>query len=145
MNCTFYDALGRDDDSYLLARALQFWAPGTPQIYYVGLLAGSNDTDLLARTNVGRDVNRHYYTPAEVDAAVARPVVQALFRLIRFRNTHPAFDGAFAVSGGGSTLTATWTAGADTATLEADLTAGTAMVRWSEDGTARSATLAHLP
>src|SRR5207344_2948353 len=26
VNCTFYDALGRDDQRYLLARALQFWA-----------------------------------------------------------------------------------------------------------------------
>ena len=28
------------DDRYLLARALQFWTPGIPQVYYVGLLAG---------------------------------------------------------------------------------------------------------
>ena len=62
MNCTFYDALGRDDDRYLLARALQFWAPGIPQVYYVGLLAGHNDMDLLARTGAGRDINRHFYT-----------------------------------------------------------------------------------
>ena len=48
VNCTFYDALGRDDDRYLLARALQFWTPGIPQVYYVGLLAGTNDMDLLA-------------------------------------------------------------------------------------------------
>ena len=41
VNCTFYDALGRDDDRYLLARALQFWTPGIPQVYYVGLLACS--------------------------------------------------------------------------------------------------------
>jgi sucrose phosphorylase len=25
------------------ARAIQFFAPGMPQVYYVGLLAGSND------------------------------------------------------------------------------------------------------
>ena len=40
VNCTFYDALGRDDDRYLLARPIQFFAPGVPQVYYVGLLAG---------------------------------------------------------------------------------------------------------
>ena len=47
VNCTYYDALGRDDASFLLARAIQFFTPGIPQVYYVGLLAGGNDMDLL--------------------------------------------------------------------------------------------------
>ena len=66
-----------------------------PQVYYVGLLAGSNDLDLLRRTGVGRDINRHYYTPAELNDQLQRPVVRSLFDLIRFRNTHPAFAGDF--------------------------------------------------
>src|SRR5512146_2585378 len=52
VNCTFYDALARKDNEYLLARAIQFFAPGVPQVYYVGLLAGENDMELLARTGV---------------------------------------------------------------------------------------------
>jgi sucrose phosphorylase len=56
VNCTYYDALGRRDAEYLLARALQFFAPGIPQVYYVGLLAGTNDLVLLRRTGVGRDI-----------------------------------------------------------------------------------------
>lgn len=96
VNCSFYDALGRDDAAYLAARALQFWLPGVPQVYYVGLLAGHNDMDLLARSGVGRDINRHHYTPAEIDADLQRPVVQALCALIRLRNRHPAFGGRFA-------------------------------------------------
>jgi transcriptional regulator with XRE-family HTH domain len=31
VNCTFYDALGRDDRAYLIARAIQFFLPGVPQ------------------------------------------------------------------------------------------------------------------
>ena len=50
INCTFYDALGRRDAEYLVARAIQCFAPGVPQIYYVGLLAGGNDVDLLRRS-----------------------------------------------------------------------------------------------
>jgi sucrose phosphorylase len=95
VNCTFYDALGARDDEYLIARGLQFFAPGVPQVYYCGLLAGSNDLDLLRRTGVGRDINRHYYTPAELNDQLQRPVVRSLFDLIRFRNTHPAFGGDF--------------------------------------------------
>jgi sucrose phosphorylase len=145
VNCTFYDALGRDDGRYLLARALQFWTPGIPQVYYVGLLAGGNDMDLLARTHVGRDVNRHHYSPAEIDAALARPVVQALGRLIRFRNTHPAFDGSLGCSGGAATIEMSWTHGGDEAVLRADLADGSAEVTWTENGTRRSAPLAALP
>ncbi|TQM57295.1 sucrose phosphorylase [Humibacillus xanthopallidus] len=145
VNCTFYDALGRSDDRYLLARALQFWTPGTPQVYYVGLLAGTNDIELLNRTTVGRDVNRHHYTSAEIDESLTRPVVQALLRLIRFRNAHPAFGGDCVVDGGGSAVTMTWTSGADLARLEADVATGAATVTWTADGTQLTAPLDGLP
>jgi sucrose phosphorylase len=95
VNCTFYDALGRNDRAYLIARAIQFFLPGVPQVYYVGLLAGHNDMALLARTNVGRDINRHRYTREEIAADLQRPVVQDLLDLIRLRNAHPAFAGRF--------------------------------------------------
>ena len=95
VNCTFYNALGRSDAEYRIARALQFFSPGIPQVYYVGLLAGANDMELLRRTGEGRDINRHYYTLDEVHLESRRPVVRELFDLIRFRNTHLAFAGDF--------------------------------------------------
>lgn len=97
INSSYYDALGGNDTDYLLARAIQFFVPGTPQIYYVGLLAGKNDLDLVNRTGVGRDINRHYYTPVEIDAALQRPVVKNLMKLMRFRNESAAFDGSFSL------------------------------------------------
>jgi sucrose phosphorylase len=106
VNCTFYDALGRDDRAYLIARAIQFFLPGVPQVYYVGLLAGENDMALLARSGVGRDINRHHYSRAEIDAALTRPVVQDLLDLIRLRNRHPAFGGRFELQGGDDDLLA---------------------------------------
>jgi sucrose phosphorylase len=93
VNCTFFDALGGRETDYLIARAIQFFAPGIPQVYYVGLLGGTNDMDLLARTRVGRDINRHYYTAEELDAALRHPMVQKQNELIRLRNSHPAFAG----------------------------------------------------
>lgn len=92
INCTYYSALGNDDQSYLLARAIQFFAPGIPQVYYVGLLAGENDIALMESTKQGRDINRHYYTAEEIEREVTRPVVRRLFELMRLRNEHPAFD-----------------------------------------------------
>lgn len=97
MNCSYYSALGHHDAAYLLARALQFFAPGTPQVYYVGLLAGENDLVLLEQTKQGRDINRHYYTLDEIAQEVKRPVVQQLFALMRFRNQYPAFNGQITI------------------------------------------------
>ncbi len=97
VNSTFYDALGRDDRDYLIARAIQFFSPGTPQVYYVGLLAGENDIELVQKTGVGRDINRHYYSLPEIKSALGQPVVQSLLRLIRLRNQVPAFDGRFSL------------------------------------------------
>ena len=144
VNCTFYDALGADDDRYLLARALQFWTPGVPQIYYVGLFAGRNDVALLERTGVGRDINRHYYASADIEDELQRPVVQALVHLIRFRNTHPAFDGQFSVSGGGRLLLAAWRTSDAVAELRADLATGTGTVRWTAGGVMCEAPLDRL-
>ncbi len=95
VNCSYYSALGDDDDAYLLARAIQFFAPGIPQVYYVGLLAGKNDLKLLEETKIGRNINRHYYAAKEVEQEVTRPVVRKLIDLMEFRNSHPAFDGEF--------------------------------------------------
>ncbi len=103
VNCSYYSALGDDDQKYLMARAVQFFAPGIPQVYYVGLLAGKNDLELLERTKVGRNINRHYYTLEEIQTEIERPVVKKLLRLMEFRNTHPAFDGAFELEECGDT------------------------------------------
>lgn len=122
VNCTFHDALGRDDLRYLLSRAIQFFLPGIPQVYYVGLLAGRNDMALLTRTGVGRDINRHHYTRSEIDEALARPVVSDLLGLIRLRNAHPAFQGRFEIAeSGDDVLDLRWQAGSATARLWVDL------------------------
>ena len=122
VNCTFYDALGRDDRAYLVARAIQFFMPGVPQVYYVGLLAGENDMALLAHSGIGRDINRHHYSRAEIDAALARPVVTRLLQLIRLRNEHPAFNGRFTLeSSAASVLHLRWQDGERWAELCVDL------------------------
>jgi len=122
VNCSYFDAMGRNDRAYLLARAIQFFMPGVPQIYYVGLLAGHNDMDLLARTGVGRDINRHYYSPQEITQALSRPVVQDLCDLIRLRNTCAAFDGQCALLDCAPTAVhIRWDHGAEFAELLVDL------------------------
>ena len=95
VNCTYYDALAKNDHDYLLARLIQFFAPGVPQVYYMGLLAGENAISEFEKSDSGRDLNRRRYTNDEVKQDLEKPVVQTLLGLINFRNTHPAFDGDF--------------------------------------------------
>jgi sucrose phosphorylase len=135
VNCTFYDALGRDTRKYLLSRAIQLFLPGVPQVYYVGLLAGTNDMQLLARTQVGRDINRHHYTRGEIDLALEQPVVARLFELIRLRNSHPAFNGTFEmVATPEEVLDLRWRDGVEFARLYLDLRTCSHHLEFSDDG-----------
>ncbi|THB77751.1 MAG: sucrose phosphorylase [Desulfobacteraceae bacterium] len=97
INCTYYSALGCNDNAYLAARAVQFFSPGIPQVYYVGLLAGENDIELVEKTRLGRNINRHNYTLEEIKETIRKPVVQRLLKLMEFRNSYPAFSGEFKV------------------------------------------------
>lgn len=98
LNATYFSALGADEDRYLAARAIQLFAKGIPQIYYVGLLAGANDHEAVAATGEGRAINRHDHTEAEIAAALERPVVRRLLELVRLRAEHPAFTGSLEVT-----------------------------------------------
>jgi sucrose phosphorylase len=97
MDTTYFSALGENEDAYIVARAIQLFLPGIPQIYYVGLLAGSNDYQLYKKTKISRDLNRHNYSCQEIEANLNRPVVKRLLKLMIWRNQHPAFTGQFEV------------------------------------------------
>ena len=124
VNTTYYSALGNNDKAYLLARAIQFFAPGIPQIYYVGLLAGENDVELMERTKNGRDINRHYYSAEDIDKEQDRKVVQKLKELMELRNYHAAFglDGSISITAEGDRISITRACGGSELTLNANLT-----------------------
>ena len=132
VNCTFYDALARDDDRYVLARLIQLFMPGIPQVYYVGLLAGTNDLDLLGATGVGRDVNRHRYTGAEIADELRRPVVRDVLAAVRLRREHPAFAGSPSWEFNGTTARSLWRCGEDEAALDLDVRDASFRVRVRE-------------
>ena len=136
VNCTFYDALGADDHAYLAARAIQFFVPGIPQVYYVGALAGRNDMELLRRTGIGRDINRHYYARTEIAADLKRPVVAALIALCKFRTEFPVFDGdhVFGMSDDGMTLTLHWKDRRDWVELTVFVGDASVNLAWSHKG-----------
>ncbi|HTP57416.1 MAG TPA: sucrose phosphorylase, partial [Spirochaetia bacterium] len=135
VRCSYYSALAENDDAYLAARAIQFFAPGVPQVYYAGLLAGSNDDEAVRRTGEGREINRHNFSAAEIEANAGRDVVQRLLRLIRFRNTHPAFHGAFRVrSSGRSELKMEWQKDGASCALTVDFSQGRGWIEHVDAG-----------
>ncbi len=135
LNCTYYSALDCDDDRYVAARAIQLFARGVPQVYYVGLLAGQNDHQAVIESGDGRAINRHDYTVSEIEAAIRRPVVQRVMDLVRLRNVEPAFAGRFDVATIDlATLQLTWSLGADACELEVDLRSGRASIARRHDG-----------
>lgn len=122
LGSTYYSALRCSDDAYLIARAVQFFAPGIPQVYYVGLLAGENDIEGMKINPDPRTINRHTYTRKELEEAVQKPVCRRLYELMRFRNTYEAFNGNITVGNdcGDGTLTITWQKELYHTTLNAD-------------------------
>jgi sucrose phosphorylase len=93
--CGTYYSMLNDDDAYLAARAIQFFVPGIPQLYYAGLFAAENDEERRLATGDNREANRHNFSVVEIDAAIEKTVVKRLCNLIRFRNSHIAFNGNF--------------------------------------------------
>lgn len=111
INATLPNILA-DDVAYVISRAVQFMLPGEPQVYYVGLFNGMDDRQLFERTEQGRDVNRHNYTPGEIETALKTTVTQAIIALARLRR-HECFEGDFSWRvTGTSSLQMSWTLGA---------------------------------
>ena len=136
LNATYYSTLDCDDDKYVAARAIQLFARGVPQIYYVGLLAGENDHAAVARTGEGRAINRHDYAIDEIEAALQRPVVRRIVDLVRLRNVHAAFGGTMCVDAENeASIALRWTHGKADLSLEVDFRAGAARI--IEEGISR--------
>jgi len=122
----------------VLARAIQLFMPGKPQVWYLDLFAGTNDHEAMERAGSGghKEINRTNLSVAEVEERLTWPVVQQQLELLRFRSTCPAF-GFHATCEVGDTpaaqLTLTWRKDGHEARLEADLAACTFTITAVDD------------
>lgn len=140
VNATYYSALGEDDRKMLLARALQLFMPGKPQVWYLDLFAGKNDHEAVRRAGAGghKEINRTNLSQEAVEEALALPLVQDQIKLLRFRNDHPAFREGAAISVDmplDHQLCLTWKTENAKATLQADLCAYTFNITAEAEGT----------
>ncbi len=125
VNAAYFSALGGDEDALLLARAIQMFMPGKPQVWYLDLLAGENDYEAVKRAGAGghKEINRTNLSGEQAEAALNKDVVKKQIELLRFRNTHPAFspDAKIEVKADGSRLEIIWRHEGAEARLDADL------------------------
>ena len=124
VNATFFSALGEDERKLRLARAIQMFMPGLPQVWYLDLFAGTNDYAAAkrGRTASHKEINRTTLKISEVEAGLDRPIVRDQLDLIRFRNQSPAFGGSLHIADTEPhRLHVAWQHPEATATLQADL------------------------
>lgn len=93
VNATYYSALGEDDRKLLLARAIQIFMPGKPQVWYLDLFAGKNDYEAVLKAGQGghKEINRTNLSLEQVKTGIRKDVVKNQLSLLKFRNTCPAF------------------------------------------------------
>jgi sucrose phosphorylase len=124
VNATFFSALGEDERKLLLARAIQMFMPGIPQVWYLDLFAGTNDYEAADRGGIAghKEINRTNLSLDAVEAALELPVVREQLDLIRLRNLSPAFEGEMKVHPTEPHLLhVSWEHPQASATLKADL------------------------
>lgn len=124
VNTTYYNALGENDSALLLARAIQLFMPGKPQIWYLDLFAGSNDYEAVKAAGAGghKEINRTNLSMAEVEGKLGREVIVRQLEMLQFRNSFAAFDfeAQFSIKCKGNELFFEWVKDNWVAELEVD-------------------------
>lgn len=94
VNATYYSALGEDDEKMLMARALQLFMPGKPQVWYLDVFAGKNDHEAVRRAGADghKEINRTNLSVEQIDKALEKSVVQKQLEMLKFRSQFPAFS-----------------------------------------------------
>ncbi len=127
VNATYYSALGESDKRMELARAIQLFMPGKPQIWYLDLFAGKNDYEAMRKAGVGghKEINRSNLSLQQSEELLKKDIVKKQLELLRFRNTCPVFteDAKISVECDGPKLTIIWENDKGKAALYADLEA----------------------
>jgi sucrose phosphorylase len=126
INATFFSALGEDERKLRLARAIQMFMPGIPQVWYLDLFAGENNYAAAdaGRTAGHKEINRTTLSHSDIELGLKRIIVRDQLELIRLRNTSPAFSGSLEIEDlGEHRLYMTWRNDDSKATLDADLRA----------------------
>ena len=124
INATFFSALGEDEQKLLLARAIQMFMPGIPQVWYLDIFAGKNNYE--AADNGGsaghKEINRTSLTMKDIAQGLKTEVVKKQLEIMHLRNTSNAFSGHVVINDAvDAIIDVKWVNGTIVAHLKANL------------------------
>jgi len=141
VNATFFSALGEDEQKLLLARAIQLFMPGIPQVWYLDIFAGKNDYEAADKGGSGghKEINRTSLSVQDVENGLKKDVVIGQLAMMKLRNTSRAFKGSVTINDSPeSGLDIVWKNGKEYAQLMANLKTLTFTINYTLDGIAKN-------
>jgi len=136
VNATFFSALGEDEDKLLLARAIQMFMPGIPQVWYLDIFAGKNDYKAADKSSNGghKEINRTNLSVEEVKQGLKKQIVKDQLKIMHLRNTLKAFLGQIKINNvANNKLSILWKFKDSSANLEANLETFIFSISYEED------------
>ncbi|MBG7613492.1 glycosidase [Polaribacter sp. BAL334] len=138
INATFFSALGEDEQKLLLARAIQLFMPGIPQVWYLDVFAGKNNYEAADNAGSGghKEINRTAISMEEIEKSINKNVVSNQLKIIQLRNNLSAFLGNIEFQNSSKEqLQITWRNETSFATLDANLKTSSFSISYEENKT----------
>ena len=136
VNATFFSALGEVEQKLLLARAIQMFMPGIPQVWYLDLFAGTNNYVAVDKAGSAghKEINRTSLSKEEIEQGLQKKVVKNQLKIMRLRNTLKAFSGLINIREVSTNkLSISWLNKDSSAQLEANLETFIFSISYEED------------
>jgi sucrose phosphorylase len=135
VNATFFSALGEDENKLLLARAIQMFMPGIPQVWYLDIFAGKNNYEAANKggNDSHKEINRTTLTIQDIENSLKTSIVKNQLEIIKLRNNSKAFSGTIKVNEtSDNQIDILWKNGESSAQLKANLETLTFSIMHSE-------------
>ncbi len=141
INATFFSALGEDEQKLLLARVIQIFMPGIPQVWYLDVFAGKNNYEAADNGGSGghKEINRTTLTMQDIEEGLKTEVVKTQLELLRLRNTSNAFSGKVEITDTVDTIIdIKWINGGSVAHLKANLQTNSFTIYHTDNGVTKT-------
>ncbi|QNM85356.1 glycosidase [Polaribacter pectinis] len=138
VNATFFSALGESEKKLLLARTIQMFMPGIPQVWYLDLFAGKNNYEAADKGGSGghKEINRTTLSNEDIEEGLKTEIVKNQLKIMRLRNTSKAFLGTMEIKNSKENeLHIKWKNNNEFAELKANLVTSSFTINFSENET----------
>ncbi|GAA4816208.1 glycosidase [Litoribaculum gwangyangense] len=135
VNATFFSALGENEQKMLLARAIQMFMPGIPQVWYLDVFVGKNDYAAADKGGSAghKEINRSTLSIKDIKEGLKRDIVLNQLKLMRLRNTSKAFLGDMVINEAQDyEINISWKFNEDFAQLNANLKTFAFTIKYSD-------------